>query len=152
MCATTRGAPAWQSNACAGNAQGPFVYKAMDPTDISFVPLKQTQAFQADQLLQHYLQHDQKLKKFVPLIQHSPVYPIIYDSAGTVLSLPPIINGAHSAISLDTTDVLVECTATDLTKAKVVLNTVVTMFSEYASRTHPASVLRCGCVQHRRAC
>ena len=38
-------------------------------------------------------------------------------------SLPPIINGAHSAISLDTQDVFIECTATDLTKAKVVLNT-----------------------------
>lgn len=38
-------------------------------------------------------------------------------------SLPPIINGAHSAISLETRDVFIECTATDLTKAKVVLNT-----------------------------
>ena len=38
-------------------------------------------------------------------------------------SLPPIINGAHSAISLATRDVFIECTATDLTKAKVVLNT-----------------------------
>lgn len=115
------------------HAQGPFAYRAMDPTDITFVPLKQTQPFQADQLMQHYLQHDQKLKKFVPLIQHSPVYPVIYDSAGTVLSLPPIINGAHSAITLETTDVFIECTATDLTKAKIVLNTVVAMFSECAA-------------------
>ncbi len=28
----------------------------------------------------------------------------------------------------------IECTATDLTKAKVVLNTVVTMFSEYCTQ------------------
>ena len=38
-------------------------------------------------------------------------------------SLPPIINGAHSAISLNTRDVFIECTATDPTKAKIVLNT-----------------------------
>jgi phenylalanyl-tRNA synthetase beta chain len=38
-------------------------------------------------------------------------------------SLPPIINGAHSAISLQTRDVFIECTATDLIKAKIVLNT-----------------------------
>ena len=38
-------------------------------------------------------------------------------------SLPPIINGAHSAISLETQDVFIECTATDPTKAKIVLNT-----------------------------
>lgn len=43
----------------------------------------------------------------------------------TVLSLPPIINGAHSAISLQTKNVFIECTATDLTKAKIVLNTMV---------------------------
>ena len=43
----------------------------------------------------------------------------------TVLSLPPIINGAHSAISLKTRNVFIECTATDLTKAKIVLNTMV---------------------------
>lgn len=42
-----------------------------------------------------------------------------------VLSLPPIINGAHSAISLKTKNVFIECTATDLTKAKIVLNTMV---------------------------
>jgi hypothetical protein len=34
-------------------------------------------------------------------------------------------------ISLETKDVLIECTATDLTKAKVVLNTVACMFSQY---------------------
>lgn len=126
--------------------------------------------------LQHYLANDQKLKKFVPIIQSSLVYPVIYDSDRRVLrqgpppphswhapsfgqlrhgrakqapgprpaahraarrraqpappacpcparSLPPIINGQHSAISLDTRDVFIECTATDLTKAKIVLNT-----------------------------
>lgn len=46
----------------------------------------------------------------------------------TVLSLPPIINGAHSAITLKTKNVFIECTATDLTKAKIVLNTMVRFF------------------------
>lgn len=50
-------------------------------------------------VLQHYLDHDQKLRKFVPLIHSSVVYPVIYDSRRTVLSLPPIINGQHSAVS-----------------------------------------------------
>jgi phenylalanyl-tRNA synthetase beta subunit len=121
----------WRSYHFSGYlVQGPFSYRALDPTDITFVPLKQTEAFQADALMEHYLKNDQKLKKFVPLIKDSKVYPVIYDSTGTVLSLPPIINGAHSAITLDTKNVFIECTATDLTKAKIVLNTLVTMFSE----------------------
>lgn len=113
--------------------RGPFTYEALPPSDIHFVPLKQSETFEAGALLAHYAANDQKLKKFVPLIRDSPVYPVIYDAARTVLSLPPIINGAHSAITLGTRNVFIECTATDLTKAKTVLNTVVTMFSEYCS-------------------
>jgi len=48
-----------------------------------------------------------------------------------VLSLPPIINGDHSKIKLSTRNVLIEITATDFTKANIVLNTIVTMFSQY---------------------
>uniref|UniRef100_A0A0D6R1C8 phenylalanine--tRNA ligase n=1 Tax=Araucaria cunninghamii TaxID=56994 RepID=A0A0D6R1C8_ARACU len=75
-----------------------------------------------------------KLKKFLHIIENSPVFPVIYDSKRTVLSLPPIINGAHSAITLKTKNVFIECTATDLTKAKIVLNTMVTMFSMYCEK------------------
>ena len=46
-----------------------------------------------------------------------------------------VLSCAHTPtqISLDTRDVFIECTATDLTKAKVVLNTGVT---ESARGTH----------------
>lgn len=50
--------------------------------------------------LQHYSDHDLKLRKFLPIIQRSLVYPVILDANRTVLSLPPIINGAHSAVRL----------------------------------------------------
>lgn len=43
------------------------------------------------------------------------------------------IEGDHSKITLNTKNVFIECTATDLHKAEIVLNTVVTMFSEYCA-------------------
>jgi phenylalanyl-tRNA synthetase beta chain len=43
---------------------------------------------------------------------------VIYDAKRTVCSLPPIINGEHSKISLSTRNVFIECTATDLTKVR----------------------------------
>lgn len=113
--------------------EGPFTYEALPPKDIEFVPLKQVETFQADKLMEFY-KSDLKLKKYLHIIEKSPVYPVIYDRNRTVLSLPPIINGAHSAISLKTKNVFIECTATDLTKAKIVLNTMVTMFSVYCER------------------
>jgi hypothetical protein len=51
--------------------QGPFTYEALPPKDISFVPLKQTRPFNAEELMQYYLDNDQKLKKFVPIIKAS---------------------------------------------------------------------------------
>ncbi|XP_059640497.1 phenylalanine--tRNA ligase beta subunit, cytoplasmic [Cornus florida] len=110
--------------------EGPFTYEALPPSNINFVPLKQVKNFRADELMEFY-QSDLKLKKFLHIIEDSPVFPVLYDRNRTVLSLPPIINGAHSAITLKTNNVFIECTATDLTKAKIVLNTMVTMFSVY---------------------
>ncbi|QCD80769.1 phenylalanine--tRNA ligase beta subunit, cytoplasmic [Vigna unguiculata] len=112
--------------------EGPFTYEALPPSSIAFTPLKQERNFRADELMEFY-KSDLKLKKFLHIIEDSPVFPVLYDSKRTVLSLPPIINGAHSAITLETKNVFIECTATDLTKAKIVLNTMVTAFSEYCA-------------------
>jgi len=75
---------------------------------------------------------DSHLKPYLNIIRDSPVYPVIYDSNNVVLSLPPIINGEHSKITLKTRNVFIECTCTDLTKGKIVLDTLVTMFSQYS--------------------
>ena len=48
-----------------------------------------------------------------------------------LLSLPPIINGNHTRLDENTRNFLIDVTATDLNKASIVLNTIVTMFSEY---------------------
>jgi phenylalanyl-tRNA synthetase beta chain len=112
--------------------QGPFTYEAQPPEDIRFVPLKQEREFSGSELMEFY-KGDQKLKAFLPILEGSLVFPVLYDAHRTVMSMPPIINGARSAISLATRNVFIECTAIDLTKANIVLNMVVTMFSQYAA-------------------
>lgn len=112
--------------------QGPFVYDAKPPKEIRFVPLNQTKEMDAEELMEFYSTHTQ-LKTYLPIIRDSPVYPVIYDANGVVLSLPPIINGDHSKISVNTKNIFIECTATDLTKAKIVLDTIVTLFSQHCS-------------------
>lgn len=114
---------------------GPFYYDAKPPSEINFRPLNQDKEYSGHGIMDLYATHAQ-LKQYLPIIKDSPVYPIIYDSKGVVLSLPPIINGDHSKISLNTKNVFIECTATDLTKAKIVLDTLVCMFSEYCSEKY----------------
>uniref|UniRef100_A0A8C4H415 Phenylalanine--tRNA ligase beta subunit n=1 Tax=Dicentrarchus labrax TaxID=13489 RepID=A0A8C4H415_DICLA len=112
---------------------GPFTYTAKPPGDISFKPLNQTKEYTATQLMSLY-KTDSHLRHYLHIIEDKPVYPVIYDSNGIVLSMPPIINGDHSKITLKTKNVFIECTATDVTKAKIVLDMMVTMFSEYCSQ------------------
>uniref|UniRef100_A0A1Q3F447 Phenylalanine--tRNA ligase beta subunit n=1 Tax=Culex tarsalis TaxID=7177 RepID=A0A1Q3F447_CULTA len=126
--------------------QGPFTYDAKAPRDIKFVPLNQERAMTAEELMEFYSTHAQ-LKAYLPIIRDSPVYPVIYDANGVVLSLPPIINGDHSKIKLETRNVFIECTATDLTKAKIVLDTIVCMFSAHCAKpftVEPCDVLNPG--------
>eukprot|EP01133_Synstelium_polycarpum_P014962 gene14962-17690_t len=112
---------------------GPFTYTARTPQDIKFVALSETQALTAHDLFEKYDKTSSHLKKFLHIIQNEPVYPVICDSKETVLSLPPIINGDHSKITLATKNVFIEVTATDKTKANIVLNIMLTMFSEYCA-------------------
>ncbi|XP_076258187.1 phenylalanine--tRNA ligase beta subunit isoform X6 [Rhynchophorus ferrugineus] len=121
--------------------EGPFTYDAKPPSEIKFVPLNQNKEFTAEELMTFYGSHAQ-LKQYLPIIKDSPVYPVITDSKGVVLSLPPIINGDHSKITLNTKNVLIECTATDLTKATIVLDTIVCMFSQYCKDKYKAETVQ----------
>uniref|UniRef100_A0AAY5EXZ0 Phenylalanine--tRNA ligase beta subunit n=1 Tax=Electrophorus electricus TaxID=8005 RepID=A0AAY5EXZ0_ELEEL len=112
---------------------GPFTYTAKAPDDIRFKPLNQNQEYSATQLMGFY-KTDSHLRHYLHIIEDEPLYPVIYDSNGIVLSMPPIINGDHSKISVNTKNVFIECTATDLTKAKIVLDMIVTMFSEHCDQ------------------
>lgn len=113
--------------------KGPFVYRAEKPEDIKFAPLTDgSKVVDARQLMTDLESH-QQLSKFLHIIREKPLYPVIRDANGVVLSLPPIINGDHSKITLNTKNVFIEVTALDMTKARVVLDTMVTMFSQHCS-------------------
>lgn len=71
------------------------------------------------------------LKPFLHILEPFENYPVIYDRNDVVLSMPPIINGDHTKITLNTKNVFIDVTGTDLTKSKIVLNTVIAAFSEY---------------------
>uniref|UniRef100_A0A8C4PMA2 Phenylalanine--tRNA ligase beta subunit n=1 Tax=Equus asinus TaxID=9793 RepID=A0A8C4PMA2_EQUAS len=109
---------------------GPFTFTAKRPSDIKFKPLSKTKEYTACELMNIY-KTDNHLKHYLHIIENKPLYPVIYDSNGVILSMPPIINGNHSKITLNTRNVFIECTGTDFTKAKIVLDIIVTMFSEY---------------------
>jgi phenylalanyl-tRNA synthetase beta chain len=140
--------------------RAPFRYEARAPRDIRFVPLNKSTAYTAEELMGVYevgrtpplstpaacwraaLQTEKHLARYLPIIRDSPVYPIIYDAEDRVLSMPPIINSEHSKITLNTTNVFIDITATDETKLHVVANIISAMFSEYCAEPY-TSVFFC---------
>ena len=110
--------------------QGPITYEARAPQDIVFRALKQTEEMDAAQLFE-VLKKDQKLKKYLHIIEDKPKFPVFYDAKGTVLSLPPIINSDTTKISIETKNVLIEMTGTDLHKLEVCLAVLAGQFSQH---------------------
>ncbi|TIA72751.1 hypothetical protein E3P92_01013 [Wallemia ichthyophaga] len=114
---------------------GTFTYQGTKPENIHFTPLNKDKEVDGYQLMDLYSQ-DKHISKFLHLIDKSPVYPTIYDSNNTLLSLPPLINGDHSKIKMSTTNIFIECTATDATKLEMVLDIICAMFSEYTEKPY----------------
>ena len=110
--------------------KGPFIYRALKPEHIHFVPLNREEEVNGDGLMT-ILKDDPKLGKYLYLLEGKEKYPVMMDSNGVIMSLPPIINSQHTKMTLNTHNVLLDITGTDKTKCEIVLNTLIAMFSCY---------------------
>jgi len=63
-------------------------------------------------------------------------YPMILDSKGMVLSMPPIINGEYTRIDEATRDLFIDVTGTDLKAITEVLNIIVTTFADRGAEVY----------------
>ena len=111
--------------------KGPFSYRALSPEKIHFVPLNREEEVNGDGLM-CILKDDPKLGKYLYLLEGKEKYPVMMDSNGVIMSLPPIINSQHTKMTLNTHNVLIDVTGLDYTKCEIVLNTLIAMFSYYS--------------------
>lgn len=111
--------------------KGPFTYRALKPEHIHFVPLNREEEVNGDGLMS-ILKDDPKLGKYLYLLEGKEKYPVMMDSNGIIMSLPPIINSQHTKMTLNTHNVLLDVTGLDYTKCEIVLNTLIAMFSIYS--------------------
>ncbi|MDR0377415.1 MAG: phenylalanine--tRNA ligase subunit beta [Spirochaetaceae bacterium] len=88
----------------------PIIYKAVDPDTVSFVPLQ----WDTPLTLREILRQHPKGKEYAFIQEHEPLHPLLVDSAGGILSYPPIINSADiGAVQVGDADLFVELTGTD---------------------------------------
>ncbi|MCQ2820093.1 MAG: phenylalanine--tRNA ligase subunit beta [archaeon] len=113
--------------------KGPFYYRGLKPEQIKFVPLNRTEEVDGNGLIK-MLKDDPKLGKYLYMIEKEELFPAFVDSEGNIMSVPPIINSERTKIRETTKNVFLDITATDFTKANIVLNTLIAMFSCYCEK------------------
>ena len=96
----------------------PIEYTAVKPKDVRFVPLGFSEQMGLDEILERH----PKGVEFGNIVRKNPLYPMLFDSEGKVLSFPPIINSNDlGKITEESRNLLVEVTGT---LHKTVLNTL----------------------------
>jgi phenylalanyl-tRNA synthetase beta chain len=94
----------------------PVTYKTVT-RDFSFRPLDESSEFPIDKILK-----DLEIgKQYGHILSAFDRYPLIVDSVGTVLSLPPIINGQATKVNDKCRNLFVEVTATEQETAQDLL-------------------------------
>jgi phenylalanyl-tRNA synthetase beta chain len=100
----------------------PVKYLAEEPKKISFIPLDTNEKMNGLQILQKHptgREYSYQLESF-------DKFPVYYDSNKEVLSMPPIINSNElGKIIPGTSNILVECTGTNLETLKKVISMAV---------------------------
>jgi phenylalanyl-tRNA synthetase beta chain len=116
----------------------PVVYGPQKPEMIKFTPLGyQTEMNGPDIMVKH-----EKGVEFGPIIQSHKKWPLLYDSKGQVLSLPPIINSNDlGRMTTDTKNIFVEVTGTHLLTVHQALNIITASLAERGAQIESVTVV-----------
>ena len=91
--------------------------------------------------LRQILENHKKGRKYAHLIEKFDKYPLIKDSEGNVLSMPPIINGDLTKLSTETRNVFIDVTGTDERAVNHALNIIATSFAEAGGKIKTMKVI-----------
>ncbi|MBO5690302.1 MAG: phenylalanine--tRNA ligase subunit beta [Spirochaetaceae bacterium] len=117
--------------------QWPVHYKAVDPDKTSFVPLQFEQPMTCRQILTEH----PKGKDYGWILKDAPMFPLLTDDKGEVMSMAPIINSATlGAVQVGDSDLLVEMTGSDMTSLLLSANIVACDFADAGYTILPCKV------------
>jgi phenylalanyl-tRNA synthetase beta chain len=105
----------------------PIRFTTIKPDSIRFIPLE----FRRELTPRQILKEHPKGREFGHLLEGLPEYPMFIDSAGEVLSIPPIINSEYTGkVTGETKDVFIECSGFNLKFLIPALNVMVAALSD----------------------
>ncbi|MGB9959798.1 MAG: phenylalanine--tRNA ligase subunit beta [Candidatus Bathyarchaeales archaeon] len=104
----------------------PFRYTAVEPTSVKFVPLGKTEAMTPKEILEKH----EKGVDYRHLVDWAPRYPLLVDRDGNVLSMPPIINGELTRVSVETRNLFLDVTGPSYEAVEKSLNVLATALAD----------------------
>ncbi len=104
----------------------PFTYTAAEPESAKFVPLGKTE----EMTLKEILEKHEKGVAYSHLIDWAPKYPLLIDRDGSVLSMPPIINGKLTRVDAKTRNLFLDVTGTNYDAVEKSLKVLVTALAD----------------------
>jgi phenylalanyl-tRNA synthetase beta chain len=105
----------------------PVKYTTVKPDGIKFVPLDLEEELTPAEILEKH----PKGREYAHLIDRFDEYPLMIDSTGNVLSIPPIINSVYTGkVSPETKNVFIELTGREVERLSVALNVLVAAFHD----------------------
>ena len=115
----------------------PLRYTVAKPAEVSFVPL----GFEQKLSLKEILRKHPKGLEYGHIVSRHPVYPILLDADGKVLSFPPVINSNDlGRVTEKTKNVLIEVTGTAHETVLTTLMIVTLSFIDRGGKAFSASV------------
>lgn len=113
----------------------PLEYLAIE-SSFQFVPLNETRSMKMSEILTE----TETGREYAHLVNRFPKYPLLRDSAGGVLSFPPVINGNLTKLDNNTKNLFVDITATDLKTAEDALAVLATTLSDAGANIESVNV------------
>ncbi len=118
--------------------EAPFLYKAIKPNEVRFVPLDMQDELTPVEILRTH----PKGIVYSWILEGLDRYPIILDRNDNVLSLPPIINGELTRVGKDTKDLFIEVTGLDQKAVNYALNILVTSMADRGGKIQSVEIIR----------
>jgi phenylalanyl-tRNA synthetase beta chain len=105
----------------------PVRYTTMKPADIRYIPLDFDREMDAGDILENH----KKGQQYGHLIKGHDKYPVFIDAANKVMALIPIVNSAETGkVGVDTKDLFIEVSGTDMHACKAALNILSCTFAD----------------------
>lgn len=104
----------------------PLLYAALPPRSIRFIPLGFSEVMDGLEILKN----TQKGMEYGGILEGMSRYPLLSDSRGTVLSMPPIINSEDTKVTETSRNLIIDITGTEERTINLCLNILVTSLME----------------------